>query len=98
MMKLLNWSDKGNGWNNLKHVLVRETFRYDNITPDEVYKLWKRCWSREPHDRPSFAEILDFLNGIQGQQTAKVDSLYQEEFDSAYQVTAAKDEDGYLGI
>lgn len=92
-MKSWNWLRKENGWLNLKHVQVRKPFLLfptNNFT-DEVYQLWTRCWSIEPMDRPSFAEILDLLNRIQGQQSSEGNSFasVQQEFDQAFYLTTA---------
>lgn len=29
--------------------------------PDDLYELMKRCWSKEPEDRPSFTELHNNL-------------------------------------
>lgn len=33
--------------------------------PPTLIEIIKQCWSHEPHDRPSFSEIIDKLSKIQ---------------------------------
>ena len=41
--------------------------------PPRLYELMQRCWSAEPSDRPSFAELHTFFNKF----CAELDTPYQ---------------------
>lgn len=59
---------------------------------DDVYQLWTRCWSMEPKDRPTFTEILEFLNALQGEHSNAAVPFAPEEFDHAYQLATTNQE------
>lgn len=95
-VKSWTWSEKEDDCLSLKHVQVRKDFhlKLSKHLPltfelsDEVFKLWYLCWSMEPKDRPSFAEILICLNEIKGEESVLANSFTQE-FDHAYHLTTA---------
>lgn len=62
-----------------------------DFCPNAIFKLWQKCWSYDPTERPSFAEIvkeIEYLISVVSKESEtkklSVDLIYQNLAEEVY--------------